>query len=106
MNSGPADKFVFLVDVNLPRKFRFFNKPNFIHVADINPSMTDKMIWDYLTKQKLSQRTLRARSGFLPFAFCLFKLPFQGVTMITTTTTLSTLLRVLPAAEVSCPFRA
>jgi predicted nuclease of predicted toxin-antitoxin system len=50
MNSGPADKFVFLVDVNLPRKFRFFNNPNFIHVADINPSMTDKMIWDYALK--------------------------------------------------------
>lgn len=52
MNSKPADQFTFLVDVNLPRNFRFFNQPNFIHVSDINPTMTDKMIWHYALENK------------------------------------------------------
>ena len=37
----------FLVDVNLPKKFKFFNSPNFTHVVDINPQMTDDEIWNY-----------------------------------------------------------
>lgn len=37
----------FLVDVNLPKKFYFFNSPNFTHVVDINPKMTDDEIWNY-----------------------------------------------------------
>jgi predicted nuclease of predicted toxin-antitoxin system len=37
----------FLVDVNLPKRFQFFNSDEFIHVTDINPSMSDKKIWDY-----------------------------------------------------------
>jgi predicted nuclease of predicted toxin-antitoxin system len=53
MNLKPVDEFAFLVDVNLPKKFRFFNWPNFIHVVDINPCMTDKMIWDYALKNNL-----------------------------------------------------
>jgi len=37
----------YLVDVNLPKYFSFFNADNFIHVVDINPSMTDAEIWNY-----------------------------------------------------------
>lgn len=39
--------FQFLVDVNLPRKFNFFNTENFLHVVDINPRMSDSEIWEY-----------------------------------------------------------
>ena len=37
---------LFLVDVNLPKSFSFFNHPNFIFVADINVQMTDNQIWN------------------------------------------------------------
>ena len=37
---------LFLVDVNLPKNFSFFNHPNFIFVADINVQMTDNQIWN------------------------------------------------------------
>lgn len=40
-------QFKFLVDVNLPKNFSHFNNKSFIHVVDINPSMTDSEIWDY-----------------------------------------------------------
>ena len=43
----------FLVDVNLPKFFSYFNSENFIHVADINPSMTDKEIWNYALQNDL-----------------------------------------------------
>lgn len=39
--------FTYMVDVNLPKYFSFFNQSNFIHVADINPRMTDREIQDY-----------------------------------------------------------
>jgi predicted nuclease of predicted toxin-antitoxin system len=39
--------FEFLVDVNLPKHFSFFNKPEFTFVADINKTMTDKQVWEY-----------------------------------------------------------
>jgi len=47
MNLKPVDNFKFLVDVNLPKRFYYFNTSNFIHVADINPRMTDREIWNY-----------------------------------------------------------
>lgn len=37
----------FLVDVNLPKYFSFFNYPHFLHVVDIDPCMSDEMLWDY-----------------------------------------------------------
>ena len=37
----------FLVDVNLPKYFSFFNHPDFFHVADLDPCLTDRQIWDY-----------------------------------------------------------
>ena len=44
--------FNFLVDVNLPRKFAFFNSPLFMHVVDIDPMMTDNEIWEYAIKNE------------------------------------------------------
>ena len=35
----------FLIDVNLPKLFSFFNAPNFHHLADIEPTMTDADAW-------------------------------------------------------------
>jgi len=43
----------FLVNVNLPKYFSFFNSPEFIHVVDLNPKMTDKEISDYALKNSL-----------------------------------------------------
>lgn len=37
----------FLVDVNLPKYFSFFNNADFIFVSDINLQMTDTEIWNY-----------------------------------------------------------
>jgi predicted nuclease of predicted toxin-antitoxin system len=37
----------YLVDVNLPKHFRFFNADNFLHVVDIDPSMSDLKIWQF-----------------------------------------------------------
>lgn len=37
----------FLVDVNLPKYFNFFNKSDFIFVVDINEKMSDREIWNY-----------------------------------------------------------
>lgn len=35
----------FLVDVNLPKHFSFFNHPDFVFAADINLKMSDTDIW-------------------------------------------------------------
>jgi predicted nuclease of predicted toxin-antitoxin system len=43
----------FLVDVNLPKYFSYFNDSRFIHVVDINPKMTDDEIWNYALKYEL-----------------------------------------------------
>lgn len=40
----------FLVDVNLPKYFSFFNDSSFAFVADIDLKMTDTEIWDYAIK--------------------------------------------------------
>jgi len=37
----------FLVDVNLPKYFSFFNDSNFYFVSDMNLQMTDSEIWNY-----------------------------------------------------------
>ncbi|MEI7523711.1 MAG: DUF5615 family PIN-like protein [Mariniphaga sp.] len=47
MNLKQVNQFKFLVDVNLPKRFQYFKSDNFIHVVDINPTMTDREIWDY-----------------------------------------------------------
>ncbi len=43
----------FLVDVNLPKFFSFFNSNEFIFVSDINLQMTDTEIWNYALENKL-----------------------------------------------------
>lgn len=45
--------FTFLVDVNLPKYFHFFNTKDYIHVVDIDPRMTDTNIWQYALKNNL-----------------------------------------------------
>lgn len=45
--------FSFLVDVNLPKYFSFFNKDTFIFVYDIDLQMSDTEIWNYALKYKL-----------------------------------------------------
>lgn len=47
MSLKHPEEFSFLVDVNLPKVFSFFNKDNFTHIIDINPRMTDDEIWEY-----------------------------------------------------------
>lgn len=37
----------FLVDLNLPKNFAHFNKLEFTFVADIDPFMSDRNIWNY-----------------------------------------------------------
>lgn len=51
MSSVPDKKYSFLVDVNLPKRFIFFNQPAFTHIVDINPQMPDEEIWDYALKE-------------------------------------------------------
>lgn len=46
MNSS-IEGYKFLVDVNLPKFFAFFNHSNYVHVADIDPKMSDSQIWSY-----------------------------------------------------------
>jgi predicted nuclease of predicted toxin-antitoxin system len=43
----------FLVDVNLPKFFAFFNRPEFTHVVDLDRSMSDEQIWEYAVRNKL-----------------------------------------------------
>ncbi len=40
-------KHKFLVDVNLPKKFSYFNQPCFTHIVDLNPCMKDDDVWEY-----------------------------------------------------------
>ena len=43
----------FLVDVNLPKYFSFFNNPDFLHVVDIERTMSDKDVWNHAMKHDL-----------------------------------------------------
>ena len=52
MISRPPE-YRFLIDVNLPKFFLFFNSEGFEHVVDINPSFTDTEIWEYALKNDL-----------------------------------------------------
>lgn len=44
------NKYSFVVDVNLPKRFSFFNNDAFVHVVDIDPFMTDDQLWNYALK--------------------------------------------------------
>ena len=37
----------FLVDANLPVKFRFWSGVDFLHVAAIDPTWSDSQVWKY-----------------------------------------------------------
>ncbi|MEX0996284.1 MAG: DUF5615 family PIN-like protein [Flavobacteriaceae bacterium] len=43
----------FLVDVNLPKHFSYFNSPDFQFVSDIDLSATDTFIWNYALENNL-----------------------------------------------------
>lgn len=45
--------FSFLVDVNLPKYFSFFNDNRFIFVSDIDLQMSDTEIWNYALNNEL-----------------------------------------------------
>ncbi len=44
---------IYLVDVNLPKKFRFFNTPEFAFVVDIEATLPDAGIWTYALENDL-----------------------------------------------------
>ncbi len=54
MISKQAEKASFLVDVNLPKKFSFFNSAEFIHVVDIDATLRDKDIWELAITHNLT----------------------------------------------------
>ena len=43
----------YLIDVNLPYYFGLWNNADFIHVKDLDDSMTDDSIWQYARDNKL-----------------------------------------------------
>jgi predicted nuclease of predicted toxin-antitoxin system len=43
----------FLVDINLPKYFSFFNSPNFKFVEDIDLTLSDTKIWEFAISQNL-----------------------------------------------------
>ncbi len=43
----------FIVDVNLPKYFRFFNSPEFVFASDIDARMKDSRLWDYALEHNL-----------------------------------------------------
>lgn len=52
MTFKPTD-YNFLVDVNLPKHFKYFNEDNFFFVSDLNPKMSDEEVWQYAFKNNL-----------------------------------------------------
>jgi len=43
----------FLIDVNLPKLFSYFNYPEFTHLVDINPKMSDTEVWNFAKENTL-----------------------------------------------------
>lgn len=44
----------FLIDVNLPYRFQFWNSADFIHQRDLDDEWTDTQIWDYAKRNNLT----------------------------------------------------
>jgi predicted nuclease of predicted toxin-antitoxin system len=44
----------FLIDVNLPYHFSFWNKDEYEHIRDINEKMTDEDVWNYAKERNLT----------------------------------------------------
>jgi predicted nuclease of predicted toxin-antitoxin system len=43
----------YLIDANLPYYFELWNNPYFIHVKDIDDSLSDEQIWDFAKQNDL-----------------------------------------------------
>lgn len=43
----------YLIDANLPYYFRLWNSPDFVHVKDIDDSLSDEQIWEYARQNDL-----------------------------------------------------
>ena len=37
----------YLIDVNLPYRFRLWHHPNYLHVKDLDDTMPDSQVWQY-----------------------------------------------------------
>ena len=37
----------YLIDVNLPYRFRLWHHPNYLHVKDLDDTMPDSRVWQY-----------------------------------------------------------
>lgn len=44
----------FLIDANLPYHFKLWNSDEFIHVVDIDETLTDEAIWEYAKNNDLT----------------------------------------------------
>lgn len=44
----------FLIDVNLPYYFSFWNSAEFEHLRDINDEMKDEEVWEYAKRKDLT----------------------------------------------------
>ena len=44
----------FLIDVNLPYYFSFWNSPEYEHLKDINDEMNDEEVWEYAKTNNLT----------------------------------------------------
>lgn len=47
------EQFGYLIDVNLPKYFRFFNQENCQFVADIDLQASDNFLWEYALTNNL-----------------------------------------------------
>ena len=43
----------YLIDANLPYYFGLWNSPDFVHIKDIDDSLSDEQIWDYARQNDL-----------------------------------------------------
>ncbi|MEZ4772710.1 MAG: DUF5615 family PIN-like protein [Bacteroidia bacterium] len=43
----------FLIDINLPKFFNYFQGPEFIHQLDLGPDWSDTLIWNYAKENNL-----------------------------------------------------
>ena len=44
----------FLIDVNLPKKFRFWSGEEYLHLIDVNSEWPDSKVWDFAKARNLT----------------------------------------------------
>lgn len=44
----------YLIDVNLPYKFSYWNSPLFVHVREFSPVWKDSKVWEYAIEHNLT----------------------------------------------------